>query len=135
MRLIDREFTVLYDPSLKIVHHSDPIGRNFRIIHRLVWRNTMFAVIARFPFWLVPGGVAVAMARWIALAARKRELRLSDFWWGCASLAQKLPELLRQRAPIRVATIRRFRTLRREVVAPRLLAQQPNEAATPVSVE
>jgi len=134
MRLMDHEFPVLYDPSLEIVHHADARGRNYRIIHRLVWRNTMFTVVARFPLWLVPGALAIALGRWVWLALQWRELHGSDFWWGCVELTAKLPELLRQRAPIRVATIRRVRSLRSKVVLPELTALSESVVGTSASV-
>jgi GT2 family glycosyltransferase len=135
MRLMDHEFSVLYDPSLEIVHHADPRGRDNRIIHRLVWRNTMFTVIARFPVWLIPGGLAVALARWVWLALQWRELKVSDFWWGGRALVTKLPELLRRRAPIRFATIRRVRSLRSEVVPPELIAPSESVVEATASTE
>jgi GT2 family glycosyltransferase len=122
MRLIDHEFSVLYDPSLEIVHHADPRGRNYRINHRLVWRNTMFTVIARFPLWLIPTGLVITIARWARLSLQWKQLRLADFWWGCIGVATSLPELLRRRAPVRLATIRRVRSLRSKVVRPELKA-------------
>lgn len=131
MRLIDREFTVLYDPSLEIVHHAEAKGRNNRIIHRLVWRNIMFTVIARYPAWLIPGGLAKALARWVWLTLQWRELRVTDFWWGCVGLAAELPKLLRGRVPVRLATLRRIHWLRSEVVLPKLA--EPGESGVELS--
>jgi GT2 family glycosyltransferase len=122
MRLLEHEFTVLYDPSLEIVHHLDAKGRNDRFIHRLVWRNTMFTVIARFPAWLIPAGLVAAFVRWVRLTLQWKELHFTDFWWGGVGLLTNFPELLRQRAPIRLATIRRLRSLRSKVVPPQLRA-------------
>lgn len=123
MRLIDQGFDVVYDPSLEIVHHSESTGRNYRIIHRLGCRNTMFTIVARYPMWLVPLALVLAAARWVMLAVRWKEFRLSDLGWTCGSLVKNLPGLLRDRSPIRLGSLRRIRELRRRALPPELLPQ------------
>jgi GT2 family glycosyltransferase len=121
LKLIDRGFLVIYDPSLQVVHHEYSKGRDYRIIHRLTWRNMMYITVARYPFILVAPALAGATFRWIRLARKWREFRFRDVAWGFHALLRRLPELVSQHRPVQFETLRQRRLWRNRVVAPPLL--------------
>src|ERR1700726_4151788 len=68
LKLIDHGFLIVYDPSLTVVHHQDPAGRDQRKIQRLCWRNILYIIVARYPAATVPAALFVSTLRWIRLA-------------------------------------------------------------------
>jgi GT2 family glycosyltransferase len=121
LKLIDHGFLVLYDPSLQVVHHEHGEGRDYRIIHRLTWRNMMYITVARYPIVLVPPALAMATLRWIRLARAWNEFRFQDVAWGVSSLIRRLPELISHHQAVRLKTLKERRLWRNRVVAPPLL--------------
>jgi GT2 family glycosyltransferase len=53
-RLMDAGYKILYDPGLSLIHYEESANRNYRVIHRFSFRNTMCIAILRYPLWLVP---------------------------------------------------------------------------------
>lgn len=130
MKMVDQGFQVVYDPALQVTHHESQEGRDYRIIHRLSWRNTLFTVAARYPLALVPAGLGIFTLRWIRLSRSSKHFRWGDLAWGLASLARNWPQLISQRKPVRFETLRKLRGWRRQVVVPQL--HQPANAAAPL---
>lgn len=120
IKMIDQGFQVVYDPSLKVTHHESQEGRNYHVIHRLCWRNTMYTITARYPLVLIPIALGVSTLRWIRLAHSYKQFRWGDLLWGWTNLFRKLPKLLSLRRPIRLRTLRQLRRYRAEVLAPKL---------------
>ena len=120
LKMIDQGFLVVYDPSLKVTHHENPVGRDYRVIHRLCWRNALYAIAARYPLPLIPLGIGVSTLRWMRLARSWKEFRWADLAWGLTSLFRSLPKLISHRKPVRAKTLLQLRRSRTEVLVPTL---------------
>jgi GT2 family glycosyltransferase len=120
IKMIDRGFQIVYDPSLQVTHHENQEGRNHRVIHRLCWRNTLYTIAARYPLVLVPAGVGISTLRWIRLSRSWKQFRWGDLAWGFANLFRSLPQLISHRKPVRLRTVWNLRRWRAEVVVPKL---------------
>jgi len=118
LRLMDRGCLIVYDPSLKVLHHEEQKGRDFRKIHRLCWRNIMYTIVARHPLAIVPGALLVSIVRWVRLAASWKHFRFADLAWGIGSLMKAWPKLISLRRPVRFQTLRKSHHWRAEVIAP-----------------
>ena len=106
LRLWDARWSIIYDPSLAVVHHHDWQGRGWTALNRKILRNTILAALLRFPAWLVP----VMVSRYAY-----SYLRQSRDWAGVAWAlggAARFPHVLHNRRPIRWQTIRNWRRLR-----------------------
>jgi len=111
LRMVDRGYAVLYDPSLQVTHFEDQKGRNYRTIHRLCWRNTMYTIVARYPAWLIPLALVTSVIRYARLAS-SYGLKFSDLGWGLQNVWSAFPELLRQRKPVKFRTLKLMRQWR-----------------------
>ncbi len=120
LRLMDRGCLIVYDPSLKVLHHEEKKGRDFRKIHRLCWRNILYTIVARYPLAIVPGALLVSTLRWVRLAASSKHFRFEDLAWGIGSLLKTSPKLIAVRRPVRFQTLRKSRLWRAQVISPGL---------------
>ena len=63
LRLAETGYSVLYDPSLSIIHYQDERGRDEARMYRLMLRNTIFTGLLRCPSWCLPAIRFAAIAR------------------------------------------------------------------------
>ena len=120
LKLIDRGFPIVYDPSLAVVHHHEQAGRNERVIQRLCWRNILYTIVARYPAATVPAALLRSTLIWIRLSSSSKFFHWGDLTWGVGSLIRTLPALISSRQAIQFRTLRQVRRWRTQVVAPQL---------------
>ena len=118
LKLIDKGFQVIYDPSLTVVHHENPAGRDQRVIQRLCWRNIMYTIVVRYPTATMPLALLVSTLRWVRLATSSKFFYWEDLTWGVGSLMRNWPALISSRQPVRFRTLRHLRRCRVEALAP-----------------
>ena len=118
LKLIDKGFQVIYDPSLTVVHHENPAGRDQRVIQRLCWRNFMYIVVVRYPAATVPAALLTSTLRWVRLASSSKFFQWEDLTWGVGSLMRSWSALISSRQPVRFRTLRHLRRCRAEALAP-----------------
>jgi len=126
LRLWDGGWSVIYDPSLSVVHHHDWEGRDWTALSRRILRNTILTALLRYPAWLTP----VVVSRYACNYLRRSRAGTLDprghapdaqvraDWaglaWALGDAARKLPYVLRNRQPIRWETLQHWRRLQNE---------------------
>jgi hypothetical protein len=117
LQLHDAGWRIMFDPSLSLLHHHDPRGRNWVRIHRLIARNAIRSILLRFP---LPVVVPWATARWLLFFCHSpNQIGKVDWAGGVKILLETLgyiPYAMTHRQPIRVKTIIRYRRLRNSPV-------------------
>lgn len=118
LRLLDRGWRVVYLPDACVGHVAAHAGRDARrYLHQTV-RNTTLGALYDEPFPLVLGGVALRLYRYYPM---RRGWGIDDpggLGVLLRGLARELPAVLRERAPVRWSTIRRWRALTRATPEP-----------------
>ncbi|HEX9938148.1 MAG TPA: glycosyltransferase [Longimicrobium sp.] len=113
LRLLDRGWRVVYLPAAPIGHVADQGGRDQRrYLHQTV-RNTTLSSIYDEPFPLVLAGSALRLWSYYPM---RRGWKIHDpggMGTILRGLARDLPQVLRERRPVRWATIRRWRAMTR----------------------
>lgn len=115
LRLLDAEYRVVYLPDARIGHVIDPGGRDARrYLHQTV-RNTVLGALHDEPFPLVLAGTALRLYSYYHM---RRGWKIHDpggMGTILRGLARDLPQVLRERRPVRWETIRRWRAMTRAV--------------------
>ncbi len=118
LRLLDAGYVVLYDPSLEVTHHEEPVGRDWKRILRMYLRNVWFTVILRYPLaFIIPGLLLQLLRHLNRTRARGFGLDLSGVIWATFELLTSLPALFRIRQPVTLRTLRLSRQLGRAPIA------------------
>jgi GT2 family glycosyltransferase len=113
LRLLDAGYTILCDPSLKVVHYEDGLGRDYRRINRLLLRNSIFTALLRYPAWCVVPGLLVHVYRFSRTTWISRIRDWRGAFWAASQVLKSLRWLHRERKPIRYSTLRLVRRLTR----------------------
>lgn len=129
-RLLDAGYAILYDPSLGVIHYEETANRNYRVIHRINFRNSMCTVILRYPLWLIVPGLLRCTLRYVKLTWSWKIFSLSDLLWAFSSLIRMGPRLLRDRKPVRYKTLRSARAANQGLIA---LQPDSRELTSPLS--
>ncbi len=110
LRLQDAGWSVLFDPSLAVIHYENHKGREL-VVQKLRFRNRMAMTLLRYP--------AVILLYWLARAPvghirRMYRDNLAD-WRGLGSafieLWTMLPMIFRERRAVKMQTLRRSQRL------------------------
>jgi GT2 family glycosyltransferase len=124
LQLHDAGWPVMFAPSLTLLHHHDPRGRNWKRIHRLITRNAIWSTMLRFPLVAI---LPCIIWRWTMFLVSSRTLIGFTDWSGAMGLIFStlgyVPYAVRHRSPISISTMRRFRKLRNQ--------PEPIESAAP----
>lgn len=109
MRVINAGWRIVYDPSMLIVHHRDPRGRNTRSIDRLISRNAFITLLARFPFWMIPPALVSQAVRFLKTSWSRHDR------WGLPivvyQVLKALPRVLPVRRTVTARALRRYKNL------------------------
>jgi GT2 family glycosyltransferase len=111
LRLLDRGWRIVYLPAARIAHVADVANRDGRRYLHQVVRNDVLGALYDQPFPLVMGGAAVRLYRYFPM---RKGWRIDDpggFGRVLGALLRALPEVLRERRPVRWETIRRWRAM------------------------
>jgi GT2 family glycosyltransferase len=117
LRLLDAGYTILYDPSLRVIHYEETANRNNRVIQRLNFRNSMCTVILRYPAWLIAPSLVRSLLRYLRLTRDWGIFSFSDTAWALGSLMQMCPGLWRDRRAVGYQTLRGVRAVNRGEMA------------------
>ncbi|HEX2204641.1 MAG TPA: glycosyltransferase [Longimicrobium sp.] len=111
LRLWDAGWTVVYLPHARVAHLADPGGRDpRRYLHQVV-RNDVLASVLNLPLPLAAAGAAVRLLRYFPM---RRGWKIDDpggFARVVRALAGELPGALRERKPVKLSTLRKWRAL------------------------
>lgn len=113
MRVIDKNWRIVFDPALKVVHHRDPAGRNAVRNSRLISRNALLTAALRFPWWMIPPACCSQLARFAAKAWLDRPADLVGPFWVAYSAVNVALKNLNARKALRYSSLRRYRKLAR----------------------
>ncbi len=113
LRLLDSGYRVVYLPHARVAHLSDPAGRDVRRhLHHTV-RGDVLASLWNDPLPVAAARVPLRLARWFPLRKGWNVDAPGGFRRLLAEVARAAPAALRSRTPVRWATLRRWRELRR----------------------
>jgi len=133
LRLLDRGWRVVYLPAARIGHVADHAGRDARrYLHQTVRNNTLSSLYDE-PFPLVLAGSAVRLYSYYHM---RRGWKIHDPGGMGAilrGLARDLPQVLRERRPVRWDTIRRWRAMTR-ALDPEPYPGAPTDPTTPADL-
>ena len=113
LRLLDAGYHVVYLPDALVAHLPDPSGRSMQRYLRHVIRNDCLGAIYNEPFPMMMLSIAVRLYRYFRM---KRNSQVEDpggFAWIINGLLSSLPEVWRERRPLRWATFRRWRNIKK----------------------
>lgn len=113
LRLLDRGWRVVYLPGAPIGHVADNAGRDpRRYLHQTVRNNTLSSLYDE-PFPLVLAGTALRLYSYYPM---RRGWKIHDpggMGTILRTLARDLPQVWRERRPVRWETVRRWRAMTR----------------------
>jgi GT2 family glycosyltransferase len=112
LRLLDAGLDVVYTPLARVVHAADITGRSYSKYIRHTIRNDCLGALYNEPFPLPIVSVPLRLRRYIQMRGSHPDP--GGLLWIVKDLLKKLPSVLRDRRPVRWATLRRWRRLRRE---------------------
>lgn len=113
LRLIDAGYHIVFMPE-PIVHAVDPSGRDLKRYLKTVIRNDCLASLLNEPWPMPLVSIPVRLSRYVRM---RRMSGISDpggLRWILAQIATLFPLWRRQRRPVKWATVRRWRQLRRD---------------------
>jgi GT2 family glycosyltransferase len=114
LRLMDAGYDVVFMPNPPIVHHVDPAGRNFKRYLRTVIRNDCFGALYNEPLPMPLITIPIRLARYLRMRKASGVHDPDGPAWIIGQLVTHFPALMRARRPVKWATLRRWRRLRRE---------------------
>jgi GT2 family glycosyltransferase len=114
LRLLDAGRQVVYLPDALVAHVPDPSGRSPSRYLRYVIRNDCLSAMYNEPLLLALATVPVRLRRYGAMRRGGNVIDPGGFWWIVRELAAAIPDLVRNRTPVRWGTVRRWRALRRD---------------------
>jgi GT2 family glycosyltransferase len=125
LRLRDAGYRVIYDPTLRVIHHQDPRGRDRTRSSRLQTRNAILTAMMHFPAWAVAPWSAKLLRQHLVMTRSLGKADWGGLVWVFRESVAAIPYAWRRRRPMRMATIRESRSLRE--------SPRPVEAEAPPS--
>jgi GT2 family glycosyltransferase len=112
LRLLDAGFDVIYLPDARAVHVPHAASRNHSRYLRLTIRNDCLSAIYNEPLPVALVSVPIRLLRYRRFAHGTDAP--GGLRWIAGDMLRRLPSALRARRPVKWATLRRWRRLRRE---------------------
>jgi len=113
LRLLNAGYDVVYDPDALVAHLVDPSGRNQARYLRYVVRNDCLYSLYNEPLPLVLATIPVRLYRYVKMSRHGNVQDPEGFRWIVKELLASMPKVVRDRKPVRWASVRRWRWLRR----------------------
>jgi GT2 family glycosyltransferase len=113
LRLMDAGYDIVYLPDPPVVHLNDRAGRNVKQYLRYVIRNDCLGAMFNQPIPMALVTVPRRLGRYLRMRSVRK---VRDPWgpfWIVGQLILYLPTVVRERRPVKWATLRRWRELRR----------------------
>ena len=123
LRLLDRGLRVVYLPQARIAHVADQGNRDGRRYLHQVVRNDVLAALYDEPFPFVMIGAPYRLFRYFPMRKGWKIHDPGGFGAIVRELAGALPEVRRDRRPVRQATLRQWRTMTRSAPEPYTLPE------------
>jgi GT2 family glycosyltransferase len=118
LRLLDRGLRVVYLPDAVVGHLADAAERDVRrYLHQTV-RNSTISALCDEPFPLMLGGAALRLWRYFPMRRGWNVHDPGGFGEIVRGLARELPAVLRERTPVRLSTLARWRRMTRSAPEP-----------------
>lgn len=117
LRLLNAGYSVVYDPDALVAHLVDRSGRSQARYLRYVIRNDCLSALYNEPLLLSLATIPVRLYRYLKMRRHGHVQDSGGFRWIVTELVTALPEVVRDRRPVRWASIRRWRWLRRTLPA------------------
>lgn len=115
-RLHDAGWEIMFDPSLLVIHHHDPRGRDWKRIQRLISLNAIRTILMRFPLLWVAPCVAVKLVTFPIDSIRRGQHDWRGTFWLWGSTLSWIVPALRDREAIQSSTLSRYRQLKRSPI-------------------
>jgi hypothetical protein len=113
LRLIDAGYDIVFMPE-PVVHAVDPSNRDLKRYLKTVIRNDCLGSLLNEP-WPMPFiSVPVRLWRYSRMRSKAGVIDPGGLRWIVGQIASLLPLVRRQRRPVKWATVRRWRQLRRD---------------------
>jgi len=113
LRVMNAGYHVVYLPDALVAHVPDRSGRSDSRYLRYVVRNDCLSAMYNEPLLLALLTVPVRLARYATMRRHGRVRDPGGLRWILGGLMAALPGIWRTRTPVRWASIRRWRSLRR----------------------
>jgi GT2 family glycosyltransferase len=113
LRLLNAGYRVVYLPDARVAHVPDPAGRSRDRYLRYVIRNDCLSALFNEPMLLAMVTVPIRLRRYRAMARHSESVDPDGFRWIVRELVATFPTVWRTRKPVRWASIREWRRLRR----------------------
>jgi GT2 family glycosyltransferase len=117
MRVIDKGWRMVFHPEMRIIHHRDPRGRDVRAIRRLISRNALLTILARFPAWMLPAALAWQLIKFTVVCWQCELLDRFGPFAVIKSTLQQSGAVLTLRNVISTRSLRRYKRLAKCPVA------------------
>jgi GT2 family glycosyltransferase len=114
VRLWDAGYVVVYLPDVRVAHVPDRSGRSDARYVRYVIRNDCLFAVYNEPLPMALVSIPLRLGRYVSM---RRGARLRDpggLTWIVTDLAKHFWTAVRERRPVKWATLRRWRRVRRE---------------------
>jgi hypothetical protein len=116
MRVIDKGWHMVFHPEMRIIHYRDPRGRDVRGIRRLISRNALLTIIARFPVWMLPAALALQMIKFTVVCWRREFVDRIGPFAVIKSTMKQIGSVLTMREPISTRSLRKYKRLAKNPV-------------------
>jgi GT2 family glycosyltransferase len=113
LRLLNAGYDVVYLPDARVAHVPDPSGRSNARYLRYVIRNDCLSALYNEPLPMALVTVPIRVARYVAMRRHGDVKDPGGLRWVIGELLSSVPAVWRTRKPMRWASIRRWRHLRR----------------------
>jgi GT2 family glycosyltransferase len=113
LRLLNAGHRVMYMPDARVAHVPDPSGRSAARYLRYVIRNDCLCALYNEPLAMMIVTVPVRIARYVLMRRKGRIDDPGGMQWIVSELAARIPEIWRNRAPVKWASVHQWRNLRR----------------------
>ncbi len=109
LRLIDAGHAIVKMPGVHVWHDKSSTARDLVAQHRSGVCNDLTMTLRRTPFLLLPAAMGWKFARHFQFAVRRG--LLAPYFAGVGKFIRALRPIWRHRAPVKMATLRRFSRL------------------------
>lgn len=113
LRVINAGYHVIYDPQALVAHVVDPSGRSEIRYVRYVIRNDCLSALYNEPLPLPLLTVPLRLCRYGKMRRHRGVRDPGGLRWIVAEVYRALPRVISERRPVRWASLRRWRRLRR----------------------
>jgi GT2 family glycosyltransferase len=113
LRLLNVGYSVVYVPGARVAHVPDPSGRSLSRYLRHVVKNDCLSALFNEPLLLLVVSLPLRLVRYGRMRRQSGARDPGGMWWIVRQLLAAMPRVWRGRKPVRWASVRNWRRLRR----------------------